>query len=189
MKKITLLLVVAVFTIGIQSCSTKEEVYNEKSENIIPDDFLNADDLIDNQSLLKASPESSNTSSCFTKIYVVFPKYSTIEDHIDYTIFARKFKFSSIMYSTFPYCNDVYEWYVPCNEIPTDNCIFACSPIDNLKSEGSKTHAAETSNLSDNEDEDPACGRICNGAKGWGLASDLSCSEIKKSVGLLLNEN
>ncbi|GAA4274434.1 hypothetical protein U6A24_15795 [Aquimarina gracilis] len=180
MKKLALLILATIFVIGIQGCSTnEEETTSTQQENSIPDYVFSADYLLGNKNL---PPRPQNKNLCFERIFVVFPSNSTDLDNLDYLERARRSMFSEILAATIPYCDDVYEWYVPCNETPNRYCDpFLCAPQRFPKSEGEKTHAAETLSLSEDPDGDPAC-NTCDGTSGWGRANNASCEEIKRSL-------
>lgn len=184
MKKITLLLVAAVFAIGIQSCSTDDKP--EQIGDVIPENALNSNELFGKQnSLSKALGSGNIDATCFTKIYVVFPKNSTAQDRMDYLEFSqgKKGTYSIIFASTVAYCAGIYEWYVPCNELPTSYCDFIKCKLESLnaKTNGAVVHEAEQNKILLEETEgDPACSECPETSYTW--ISTESCDEIWKSI-------
>ncbi|WP_027392305.1 hypothetical protein [Aquimarina latercula] len=100
MKKITLLLVAAVFVIGIQSCSTEET-------SIIEEEVQQT--LEENDSKFNWVPHCN--------FFVRYPVDWTQEDRDDFHIWARENWFSSILVLFEDGCYAVDEWRVPCSEL------------------------------------------------------------------------
>ena len=177
MKKIALV-VAAILVIGIQGCSTDDKP--EQLGDTVPDNFIHATNAVEGKSL-------NGGGGSFERIFVVYPPGSTSMDNEEYVQSSLKYgRFSSIMYGAAPYCADVYEWYVPSNELPEYYC------LDNFitpkpKTNGSVTHTPSpkpdpTSGGSNDTDEDPAhpCGEYSS--YGWTGGDNPSCEDIKGSL-------
>ncbi|MFD2561662.1 hypothetical protein [Aquimarina rubra] len=101
MKKITLLLVAAVFAIGIQSCSTEENVLEREVQ----------------QTQEENASKFNFTPHC--NFFVRYPADWTQQDRDDFHTWARENMFSSILVLFEDDCYEVDEWRVPCNELET----------------------------------------------------------------------
>ncbi len=196
MKKIALLILTAVFVIGIQSCSKEDEVINQQEQqgDVIAENAISADVLLKNSNIYSKNLRlNENAPSCYRKILVVFPDFADSQDHLDYLEYARKVRFSSIFAITTPKnCTTrIYEWYVPCNEIPKNYCTIKCGLREIPKTEGTATIPADKDRLNDNNEEDPVCEKcLTNSNIGWVSGSNPSCEKIIKSVSfssLILN--
>ncbi|WP_299439697.1 hypothetical protein [uncultured Aquimarina sp.] len=99
MKKIALLLVAAVFVIGMQSCSTEENVLEEEVQQTQEE----------NLSKFNFTPHCN--------FFVRYPVDWTQQDRDDFHTWARENMFSSILVLFEDGCYEVDEWRVPCNEL------------------------------------------------------------------------
>ncbi|MDH7446933.1 hypothetical protein [Aquimarina sp. 2201CG14-23] len=157
MKKIMLLLVAAIFVIGIQGCSTDDK--QEQIGDIIPENALNVDDLLNiNNSKLQLQ---SDQSSCYKKILVASGTHLTQEDYLDLVETNRKTKFSSIFAILRPsdVCLNgaIYEWYVPCDEVPSILCTNQCTMTANFTG-GTTVLKGDKSTTLEDPDGDGGCG-------------------------------
>ena len=99
MKKITLLLVAAVFAIGIQSCSTEETVLEEEVQ-------INQIENVEKIPFLEGC-----------NFFVRYPRHWTPEDREDFITYATENIFSSVFVFYEDDCYEVDEWRVPCDEL------------------------------------------------------------------------
>ena len=173
MKKIALVLA-AILVIGIQGCSTDDKP--EQLGDTVPENFILAGSNIEGKMQVTAG-------TCFKKIFVVYPSGSTPADNAEYAESSSGIKgeFSFVMYSINPYCDDVYEWYVPCNELPSYICTQNGQIRPTTDSDGTVTHTASNPRLNiddDNDDPQHPCSQYIN--FGWTTTSP-SCEQIKNS--------
>jgi len=174
MKKIVLLLVAAVFVIGMQSCSTDDKTNFAGDQ--IPENAIKMTRNGEQKGLGTISP-------CFKKIFVVYRSGSNDQDNLDYVSTSLKFKYSTIWSVNTPYCTNIYEWYVPCDELPEYICNTKCKKVFSPKTTGKVVHTPEPATLGSEETEDdPACGE-CPKNYGWVSNNTPSCKEIKTSLG------
>lgn len=92
MKKITLLLVAAVFAIGIQSCSTEEIGIEE--ETIIEENSLSKRQSIIINNDIPDGP--------IRRVYLYYPPDLSLQDRLDYFEYFKE----NVLHITFRYLND-----------------------------------------------------------------------------------
>ncbi|WP_299185761.1 hypothetical protein [uncultured Aquimarina sp.] len=175
MKKITLILVAAIFAIGTQSCSTDDKTNFIGDQ--IPENAIKMTRNSEQKSLNAISP-------CFEKIFVVYPAGSNDQDNLNYVSKSLKFKFSIIWSISTPYCENIYEWYVPCDEIPRYFCNNNCDTIGLPKTNITVTHEVDETKLNTEDTEsDPIDCVTCIGLYDYGFVNETSpdCTEIKNS--------
>jgi len=134
---------------------------------------------------------TNNIHSCIRRMYVVYESsgfFSTDKDNLDYISELLKLQtFSTIVYTPHSICDGVYEWYVPCDEIPNDICNFRCQNMNldadsAIHTRGAPVHERDRSSLApDEEDDDPFCSR-CPKDYSWVYSETPSCDEIKGSI-------
>ena len=175
MKKIALV-VTAILVIGIQGCSTDDKP--EQLGDTVTDNFILATNAVEGKSL--------GGGGTFERIFVVYTPGSTSMDNEDYVQSSLKFgRFSSIFYGRNPYCADVYEWYVPSNELPDYFCTTKCEVEEIPKTDGDGTTAHSASNpnnlgtSSDDETVCPSCKE--NASWSWINNNSPNCNQIKSS--------
>ena len=172
MKKIALVVAV-ILVIGIQGCSTDDKA--EHLGDTVPDNFILATNAVEGKLL--------GGGGSFEKIFVVYPPGSTSMDNEEYVQSSLKFgTYSSIFYGRNPYCTDVYEWYVPSNEIPDYFCNSKCGK--SIKTDGTTTHEANTNkNLSDSTGGGELACPECEEYSSYSYVggSNPSCNDIKNS--------
>ncbi|WP_299257131.1 hypothetical protein [uncultured Aquimarina sp.] len=95
MKKIKLLVVAAVFTIGIQSCSTDEIGIEE--ENIIEENGLSK-----RQSIIINNNDNNIPDGPIRKVYLYYPPDMSFQDRLDYFEYFRE----NVLFITFIQLND-----------------------------------------------------------------------------------
>jgi len=116
MKKITLLLVATVFVIGIQSCSTEDNVFEEETQGL-PENVVSADELLGRE----LDGAKFGQTIRYVKAYVVYGESLEYSDRIGVLEYFRDHVFSEVFALTIDNgCQDVDTWYVPCHEVPGD---------------------------------------------------------------------
>ncbi|WP_405207728.1 hypothetical protein [Aquimarina sp. LLG6339-5] len=167
MKKITLLLVAAVFAIGIQSCSTEEEVFIEESAlikkaNTIPENAIHFGAKSFNK-----GPEPPKYKRIFVR-YLVGTSY---QYRLNFTNTQGPQIFDDFYVVMNNGCDYVDEWYVRC-----DTC-------GGIGTEGEKTTVVNNNNLSSEDGEDTSNDDLIDN-------SDLyqSCFDVPV-ISLLINNN
>ncbi|WP_299899925.1 hypothetical protein [uncultured Aquimarina sp.] len=177
MKKITLLLVAAVFAIGIQSCSTEKEFVYQGDK--IPEDAIKFTNNIGQKNL------NGNATTPFKKLLVYYPDGASFEDNMDYVESSLKTTFSTIFVGVQQQCGTIYEWYVPIDELPDYYCRRSCAPEDSypkLDGEGTATHKKESKLVlsGDDEEGDAACpGCKSQSSYGWINHPNPTCEDIE----------
>jgi len=182
MKKITLLLIAAIFAVGIQGCSTDDKTTNVGDE--IPENAI--------KMTRNSEQKALNGFSCFKKIYVIYQSSnlgSFEEVNMDYVQSSLKTTYSTVFSIKNPSCPDIYEWYVPCSELPTYICDAKCiiSKTSNLTG-GTATHTPRSGlNITNDDNEgDPTCD-TCPLSSNYSIVygPSPSCAQIKESLNLM----
>lgn len=104
MKKIKLLVVLAILVVGIQGCSTEETTENSIESAIA-----------DQQKIILTNGSGSDVT-CWKKIYVRFPKNWGPEEHTAFFNYARDYMFEAVLYVISDNCETVKTWRVPCSD-------------------------------------------------------------------------
>ncbi|MBW1297467.1 hypothetical protein [Aquimarina litoralis] len=128
MKKIALLLVAAVFAIGIQSCSTEEDVLIE--ESLLKEKFSIPENAVHFGE--KSISKSPDTIEYYVRLFVRYPFGTGIQEQLNHaaTVGTQHFDdFYVVMLNGCPYIN---EWYIKVKK-PCYTPIN-CYPYDNDKS-------------------------------------------------------
>ncbi|MBQ4822810.1 hypothetical protein [Aquimarina sp. MMG016] len=190
MKKLTLLFSITIAVIGIQGCTNEENISEQELQiveqgDIIPKNAINVDDLfkIDNNVKTKSN---RNVPICFKKIYVVI--YGDSQDNLTLLEIARNYTFSTIFALTEPACTNVFEWYVPCDEVPTRECV---RPVQGCIPEyitgGTAVLTPSKKELDDGEDGDPNCGRCEPTPFDFISIINPTCQQVSESFPFSIN--
>lgn len=99
MKKITLLLVAAVMAIGIQSCSTEENILEDQVEQTVTEN------------------DAKLLGGNFCAFFVRFPADWTQQDREDFHAYATQELFTHILRLYDQDCYKIEEWRVPCDQL------------------------------------------------------------------------
>ncbi|WP_378183690.1 hypothetical protein [Aquimarina sp. SS2-1] len=142
MKKITLLLVAAVFAIGIQSCSTEEEVFIEESvikkENNIPENAVH----FGSKNIAKV-PEKF-----YKRIFVRYPRGTSYQERVDHATEVGSQIFDDFYVVFDNGCAYVDEWFLRC-----DTCQF--SPTNTKESKVVDEDELTAADATDSDLTDP----------------------------------
>ncbi|WP_343914695.1 hypothetical protein [Aquimarina litoralis] len=130
MKKVLLLIVAAVFVIGIQSCSTEENILEDQLEQTVTEN------------------DAKFPGGNFCAFFVRFPADWTQQDREDFHAYATQEWFTHILRLYDQDCYNVEEWRVPCDQlykiIRTDSVTNNATDADSKASEDDPTHRIYT---------------------------------------------